>query len=621
MNSWSFTKWLFGAVPLAVLVVAAGVAPRWVEGAAVYGIARSAIGLLGAGLVGWSLRGLLKTVDGAARSWVKHAQGLPVSLGLLVGLGGVIYAITGTRPGESALALVVAGVWLAVWSFLLLLAVARQLLRRGPGPIGVARAVLEEAVRMKVALVFIALLLVVLPALPLTLGTDEPLRYRVQSFLSYSLAATGFLLSLMTIFLACGTLSWEIEGKQIFTTAVKPISRTSYLLGKWLGVVVLNAVLLTVAGGAIYGFTVFYLAEQPAQDEYDRVALEQEVLTARVSAPPSPAAPLERRVEQRLQNLDPRAIFDYGEQVVQERGIANASPQLLEELGRERARERITQEVHTQARSVPPLESVTYIFSGLEDVKRRGAGFREETEQVAGQAEGGRAEGPHRFVQLRYKIDASQGSAPNGIPMMLRYNNNPHQLRMRVGQYHVISVPMEFIDDQGRLEVEVINPLEQNPTVTFAATDGLELLYPKDSFGANFVRAMAAKWIKLAFLAMLGLAAATFLGFPVACLLSLLVYFAAMASPYLVDAATPVGAQAEALTLVERGLNLFASSFAGALRAFAEYDPNGQIIDGRLFSWLDLGWCALIVGLGWTAAATVVGALIFRGRELARVQV
>jgi hypothetical protein len=183
---------------------------------------------------------------------VRYAARVLVSLPLL----GVIYGVGLWLADEpTAPLLPVAGVFVVAWGFVTALTLGRLLLRYGTGPMAVARTVLDEAIRMKLALVFIVLLVLVLPILPFVLGGEEPLRYRVQSFLTYSLTATATLLSLMTIFLACRTLTREVEDKQLFTLAVKPISRTGFLFGKWLGIIVLNGVLLATAALAIYCFT------------------------------------------------------------------------------------------------------------------------------------------------------------------------------------------------------------------------------------------------------------------------------------------------------------------------------------------------------------------------------
>src|SRR5690606_25546832 len=120
--------------------------------------------------------------------------------------------------------------------------------------LGVAAGVIREALHTKVSIVLLILMALILAGLPFIVGQSDRLQYRIQQFLSYSLLLSTFLLALLTIFMACQTLSSEIRDKQIFTVMTKPIHRGSYLLGKWLGIVLLNAVLLTVVGFSIYGF-------------------------------------------------------------------------------------------------------------------------------------------------------------------------------------------------------------------------------------------------------------------------------------------------------------------------------------------------------------------------------
>jgi hypothetical protein len=72
----------------------------------------------------------------------------------------------------------------------------------------VARHMIAEGLRMKIAIVFIAILLLVLPIMPFTLAGDGvTLTSRVQSFLTYSLTLAGVLLSLLTLFLSCATIA------------------------------------------------------------------------------------------------------------------------------------------------------------------------------------------------------------------------------------------------------------------------------------------------------------------------------------------------------------------------------------------------------------------------------
>jgi ABC-type transport system involved in multi-copper enzyme maturation permease subunit len=109
---------------------------------------------------------------------------------------------------------------------------------------GIARTTIAEGIRMKLAVVFILLLMLILPTLPIVSHGDGTLKGRVQSFLNYSLTATWVLLSLLTIFMSCSTLANEIKNRQIYSLASKPVPRWKVLLGKWLGIIVLDVALL-----------------------------------------------------------------------------------------------------------------------------------------------------------------------------------------------------------------------------------------------------------------------------------------------------------------------------------------------------------------------------------------
>ena len=70
-----------------------------------------------------------------------------------------------------------------------------------------------------------------------------------QIILTYTLSAITALLGLSTLWLACGTLARDIEECQIQVVATKPVARWQIWLGKWLGIVSLNAALLAISGG------------------------------------------------------------------------------------------------------------------------------------------------------------------------------------------------------------------------------------------------------------------------------------------------------------------------------------------------------------------------------------
>ncbi len=147
----------------------------------------------------------------------------------------------------------------------------------------VARHTIAEGIRTKTAVVFMVLMAALLVVLPFTVAGDGvTLKSRIQSLLSYSLGSVGVLLSLLTVFLACSTLANEVRARQIFMIVCKPIPRWQFFAGKWLGIVVMDAALLLVAGAAVWAGT-WYLRSQPTYPD-DRAAVDTDVLTVRYGA-------------------------------------------------------------------------------------------------------------------------------------------------------------------------------------------------------------------------------------------------------------------------------------------------------------------------------------------------
>ena len=133
---------------------------------------------------------------------------------------------------------------------------------------------------------------------------------------------------------------------------------------------------------------------------------------------------------------------------------------------------------------------------------------------------------------------------------------------------------------------------------------------------------MIVVWIKLGFLAMLGLLCATFLSFPVAAVLSLLVYGAALISPFVLDALGGFTGRTEGVEAAVKGvLATIAYVVSGTLSAWAAFEPGPMIVDGLHFGWDRVFWCLIWIGVVWTGLAGLIAWLVFRRRELAKVQV
>jgi len=109
----------------------------------------------------------------------------------------------------------------------------------------------KAAFRFRLFLVIAVLLLAAVVGLPMVIKDDGTARGFTQILLTYTLSVITGLLGLSTLWLACGTLARDIEECQMQVVATKPIARWQIWLGKWLGIMSLNAALLALSGACV----------------------------------------------------------------------------------------------------------------------------------------------------------------------------------------------------------------------------------------------------------------------------------------------------------------------------------------------------------------------------------
>jgi hypothetical protein len=516
--------------------------------------------------------------------------------------------------GRPASAIAVAGAVALAVGFVVGVAVLRQLLSGSHPVVGVARAIVEEAIGSRLSILLVMMVVVTLPILPLLLDPQERLAYRLQFLLTWSLSGASVLLAVITIALSCGSVCGDIESRRIHMTLSKPIHRSEYLLGKWLGVILLDGMLVGLVGIGVYA-GVLALAKTPAADAADRLAVQEQVLTARVVARPEhpSGADFDRSVAATIEEIrksDP-ASFD-------------RSP--------ERARKRIVaQRVH-QWHTVTADVVSSYLFTGLNKQEIRAP-----------------------VVQLRLEPFADNSSiARADVRFALWLNERPFPIRggehaaytFSTGLTHTIDLPTEAIADDGTLRVTIANqnlvmPGEERPTsISFTPGEGLEVMYRAGSFGGNFVRGLLVMWAKLVLLAAAALAAAAWLGFPTALLASLMVYVTAAASGFFADAIdiyTGLDRKNDTLMdmlrlrlslIFERIVKVewweliktfgayFADAFLAVVPSFGTQDAIAQLATGRLVPLAEVASGLLFLAVAYPFALLTIGWVLLERRDL-----
>lgn len=578
-----------------------------------------------------------------------------------------------SASGHDLWAQIILGIGTLLVLFLLLLQTARLVLSAPLGPIAVARLLLDEAVRMKLALVFIVLLIIYIPLLATQLDEHERLQYRLQTFLSYGTGVSYALLAVLTVFLSTATVAFEQRDKQIFQIASKPLGRFQYLLGKWLGLIVLNAVLLLMTGGATFWFTQF-LRTQPAADAYDELAVSEQVLTARVGVRPRAEdfrqEALRLAAEQWRNESVRRDLNNDGriDDLDAAQYVATQGNEMLSRLQSERL-------------SIPPGEYREYEFRNVRPISRRvratvrfdgepivlpdriqslvdlritsadgrvpyladenfRLGFTEDETlvylapaEIQKQTATPMVEGqtilinyfPRNALTLRFKLNSGENMPDVQLPITVIIPDRAMIAQRAVlVQTQTMLIPAGFVRDDNSLVIYFVNgdprTEQAHPETITIPWDGLELMYKVDTFEWNYFRAMLIVWLKLGFLAMLGIAAATFASFPVACLLAFTIFFGAESAPFLAaslenfDKVDPVTKERLYVNTV---VYQIASGIQWLLRQYGTVRPTQSLIEGRHISWTLVSQTVLWISVLWTGLTALLGWVVFRNRQVA----
>lgn len=448
----------------------------------------------------------------------------------------------------------------------------------------------KAAFRFRLFIVIAVLLLGAVVALPILIKDDGTAQGFTQILITYTLTAIASLLGLSTLWLACGTLARDIEECQIQVVAVKPIARWQIWLGKWLGIMALNAALLALAGGSVYALLLWRANRLPSEQQQ---MLRNEVLVARGSVK---QPDLNKEVDEETDKL------------LKERLAKNpvTSADLKD------VRRQIREQVKGSFEVVPP-------------------GYLHRWEINLG---GARNSLRNKPLQLRIKFNAgdpNMGSSRTftglwraGVPQKTElYQSEP--MSLAPDTFYELKIPPNLFDENGLLTVEFLNV--NSIPLLFPIDEGFEVLYPQGSFGPNFIRGLFIIFCWMGLLAALGLTAASFLSFPVAAFFALGLLAMSFASSTLSNAVSEgsIGGYN-----AEKGIHgntpvdfIVIPAFRAALAVInlaKDFSPIDSLSTGRSITWSQLGraFAQIILLLGGLIA--LGGMAIFSRRELATAQ-
>ena len=447
----------------------------------------------------------------------------------------------------------------------------------------IAWLTVRDAVRSRLLVSLTAILLVGLIGLPLLISGDNTLRGQVQVILGYTLSFAMSMLSAVTLWVACGGIASEIQDRRLYLVLTKPVHRHELWLGKWLGIVGINAMLLSLTGLILTTMIWHTLRVSPESAETKREIGEQ-FLLARQPLPPS------------LPDWSGLAKLESEKLVSSGKAPAGMDRRAIEsELMKEYERRQWT---------VLPNGAISLDYHLPAP-----------------------ATGVHDLI-LTYSFESSR---PERTPVAAAWRIDTVPVRSLVlevtnypGMPNSILIPGSLVRGSQSIRLTYHRLDAQNPATLLMAAGGTqpELLVPTGNGTPNLTRGLLIILFRLAFLAALGLTAGCLLSAPVAVFVAFFVMILLAISGYVESVATSgvfyVAHEGPAPTqtwLDVAILHLF-KGFNGVTQPFIRFDPVPLLQEGRRVGWdLTVHAAVWLVGL-YTTLTAVIGIALFNRREI-----
>ena len=360
----------------------------------------------------------------------------------------------------------------------------------------IALLALRNVFRSRVVLILSALLFAAAFLLPLALRSDGTPEGLIRIHLAYVLGIAAFLLTLATLWSGCAAISQEADDKTLQLLLVKPVPRLRIWLGKWLALLVLDALLLALVGG-VAAATLQLKLRRGGFDPAALAAAKQTTL-ASLQTLRAPLPDVEADVRAEYERLRARRALP-----------ENASESAILDSIRRTQLARLY--------SIAPGAAHVWSFDLSPAAGKRGsrsllAQFKANS-SVPGAAD--------IRATLELQIDGQ-----TFVREILAMPGNPQTLVFE-------GIPVEAT----RAAVTFRNHGSHGAALFFDPADGLVLRRPVGSFAGNYLRALAQLYLRLALFAAIGVTLGTLFSMPVATFLTLVLILILQLSGFISAAA------------------------------------------------------------------------------------
>jgi hypothetical protein len=450
--------------------------------------------------------------------------------------------------------------------------------------IAMALIAFGSAVRSRLVLMLFVALALALVALPLTVKGDGTLAGQLRIMLCYTLGLAAIILSVATVWAACGTVSLEVEDRSIHLVAVKPVRRLEIWLGKWLGLMIMNSLLIAVAGMTVWAMVMFKISRDGVTGT-DVETARNEILTGR------------------KQLLSVPESFD--DEALKRFDILQKADKLPKDEPREHIMRQISRQIALEHSIIPAGTVKKWTF---------------DAPKSSGIKSGAAVSLRVRFFRLSENWGKIAGAWTVGS------ENNPEAFKTVIedfpGNTLKITVPVSAVPVDRKIVVAFHNAgSSKSNAVGFDSAGGVEMLFKKSSFQANLARALFVILCYMGFLAALGVTCGSIFSFPVASFVSAAMLAIAALGNYFVYSLSGAGVEhghshGESMT-VPAAMKFVIERIDDVVEPVLQFSPLTNLADGLLVSWGDAARALLVLVIIYGGVFAAIGGYALRKKELA----
>ncbi len=437
--------------------------------------------------------------------------------------------------------------------------------------LSIVKLTFRHAVRSHIFQLLFGVLLLCVALIPTTITNSTAADF-LKSSIFYSLWIVSAVLGLSSIWLGCFIMTCDIDSYQLHMVVSKPVSRITVWLGKWVGVCLVNLLLLAAASAAVY-FIILYRFDSLEFQPGEKERMRAEVLVGRRAFRAD--RPNYSEAINELLRLKVRKLTSQGRAV---------DTQMQEKLYKDAQLEIVSRDSEAKVGVVK-----TWRFSNIpaNTGKPIFLRYRPYINKVASEDQ--------RQTHLLWSVGiprerkVSPQSGPVAAKNAKTYDlylypldDKPDQVMTGVFHEKELKPEWKVVSSDGHVFMTVVNLDRMQGTMYFQPADGPTLLVPATSFAGNYARAVLVIGMELMLLAALSCAFAGCLSMPVAIFMVLSYLLFGAFSVYMVNLEYLSG-------FADRFGQLVGKLLLWVVIPLQRFDVSSIVSDGVLVEWSFIG--------------------------------